>query len=78
MVDYEKGTASWDIGQIMTRHHEDCVRRHSLRSTAQRSYSSAERLDMALNSKCTCEAGDSDTETTSLRPLIGPKEDWDE
>jgi len=68
MPDYEKGTASWDISSILTRHHVDCLRSYSLRSTAQRGYKSTERLDMALNSKCTCQAGDSEAETTSLRP----------
>jgi hypothetical protein len=73
MVDYEKGTAAWDIGMVLTRHaagHRDgelvCARVDSLRKTALNGVPADRRLQMALNIKCDCGAGDSGAERSSI------------
>lgn len=72
MTDYEKGSASWDIGQIMTRHgaHKPeatvCARVACLRRTAYTYTPAPDRLRQALDTPCTCGAGDSVSERTSL------------
>lgn len=83
MVDYEKGSASWDLGMILTRHGAGitknqngtlgvCARVANLRVTADQNmrgikvHSADQRLAMALLVKCTCGAGDSDTEKSSI------------
>lgn len=73
MVDYEKGTPSWDISAILTRHQtlplDDtaCARVVELRSTALSGMPAQHRLERALNTECSCGVGDSDAERTSLR-----------
>lgn len=78
MTDYEKGSAAWDIGMILTRHgngtiktaHHDfavCARVLDLRGTAARRMSGPERLAHALAVTCSCGAGDSRLEQTSIR-----------
>lgn len=65
---YEKGNAAWDIGMVMTRHAPGCQRVVNLRLTAvSHRHDGVERLTRALATQCTCAAGDSDAERTSLR-----------
>lgn len=76
MTDYEKGSAAWDIGMILTRHitgvgasrgQHPCARVSNLRVSAINSTNKAEsRLKQALLAPCTCGAGDSDSEKTSI------------
>lgn len=77
MTDYERGTASWDIGMVLTRHgngtiktengdFSTCARVLDLRRTAHIQMSGVKRLESALNTACTCGAGDSESEETSL------------
>lgn len=69
MVDYEKGSPAWDIGTILTRHRTTgtaCARVSELRSHAFQGIQPRERLRRALNTDCTCGAGDSSAEITSL------------
>lgn len=82
---YEKGTPAWDIGQILTRHHQDhggnspCARVTVLRRSANpardasglQRMTAAERLDQALRTECTCGADDSPAETTSIKEASG-------
>ena len=70
MVDYEKGTPSWDVGMILTRHFSPldaraCARVQSLRSTV--GMLPEDRLAQALATECSCGHGDSDAERTSLK-----------
>lgn len=72
MVDYEKGTASWDIGMVMTIHAESCNRRAVLRRNAPINSGIPMppdvRLKQALQTACTCGKGsDRPEERTSLR-----------
>jgi hypothetical protein len=69
LVDYEKGTPAWDIGQIMTRHPETCARRFELKRTGGTGMPSEHRLERALSIDCTCGRGDSTTEQSSLHPI---------
>lgn len=73
---YEKGTAAWDISQILTVHHcsragaeADCKRVASLIDT--RGRPADERLRLALAVPCTCGAeetiGVPSMERTSLQ-----------
>ena len=73
---YETGTPAWDVGIILTRHgdghnktqHRDftvCMRVVALRRTT--GQNAASRLEQALAVPCTCGAGDSPAERTSLR-----------
>lgn len=70
MVDYEKGTPSWDIGIIITRHDVDCAKRVILRSNTVRP--AGERADEANHMACTCGRGESPAETTRRR-ANGPR-----
>lgn len=72
MGDYEKGVPAWDIGVILTRHSSiahgsktNCDRVRSLLNSKQRN--ARERLAMALATACTCGAGDSSAESTTLK-----------
>jgi hypothetical protein len=70
MVDYEKGSPSWDIGQIVTRHASDprvgiCAKVLSLQAT--RGDSPTARLIAAHKVACNCGAGDSMSEHTTDR-----------
>lgn len=82
-MDYEKGTPSWDIGQILTRHGDGftknqlgetnaCARVKALRlsntltTPPERRQTPAQRLINTLEVACTCGAGDSDAERTSI------------
>lgn len=69
MVDYEKGSPSWDIGIILTRHEDGCARRKELeRSNAQTFKPDPHRrLQLALDTDCDCGRGDSEAERTSYR-----------
>lgn len=71
MVDYEKGTASWDISTILTLHDSTvyphdaaCARVQNLRQTTH--LHRDRRLHHALATPCSCGAGDSDAERTSI------------
>lgn len=77
---YEKGTAAWDIGVCLTRHGDGmvrtqagdtrmCARYAELQRTAGQP-NAEERLRLALLVECSCGAGDSVAETTSLR-IVG-------
>jgi hypothetical protein len=72
MVDYEKGTPSWDISQILTRHanhasgaDRSCEKVASLIRT--RGRPAHERLQAAHEAPCDCGAGDSISEHTTER-----------
>lgn len=73
MVDFEKGSAAWDIGMMLTRHHsallggQPCSRVAELRRTANTGISGHERLALALLVPCDCGMGDSIAETTSIK-----------
>jgi hypothetical protein len=73
---YEKGSAAWDVSIILTRHGDGrvrtqngdylaCARLSEVRRTATW-LDSQERLRLALAVPCTCGAGDSIAESTSL------------
>ena len=68
---YEKGHAAWDIGLILTRHSitrgSVCARVIELRRSVLTQLRPAERLQSALRVPCTCGAGDSEAERTSIR-----------
>lgn len=70
---YESGTPQWDITMILTRHktlplnQEPCARVAALRLNAGKAIA-AERLEFALKVACTCGAGDSPGEHTSILP----------
>ena len=76
---YEKGSAEWDIGIVLTRHGDGrtrtqsgdylpCARRSELVNSASLpGVTAQERLHRALAMKCTCGAGDSSAEQSSLR-----------
>lgn len=75
MTDFEKGSAAWDIGIILTRHatgngatqgQNSCSRVLSLRITARNGTPAERRLSEALATPCSCDAGDSDSEKTSI------------
>lgn len=70
LTDYEVGTASWDISQILTRHENVvppiCARSQSLRNTAMTGTPHDQRLEHALMTPCTCGMGDDDGERTSV------------
>lgn len=74
MVDFEKGSPGWDTGIILTRHTTIgvvCARVADLRSTTPIMGSTLtphERLVQALSIECTCGAGDSESEQTSIEP----------
>ena len=74
MVDYEKGTPAWDMGSILTRHtahvldESACSKVKYLRETASVRMNPSDRLKTALETPCTCGAGDDMSERTSLRP----------
>lgn len=85
---YEKGSAAWDISMILTRHadgytksrHGDyaaCSRVLELRRTAQ-DRDAQERLRLALSVVCSCGAGDSSAERSSIRQDRLPREDQNE
>lgn len=76
---YEKGSAAWDIGVILTRHGDGrvrtqngdylaCARLADIRRTAGHP-DAQHRLRLALAVPCTCGAGDSVAEMTSLRSV---------
>lgn len=73
MPDYEKGSAAWDIAQILTRHYaplwpdQPCARVTSLRSTVGVGMNAPARLMSALETACTCGSGDDESEQTSLK-----------
>lgn len=67
MVDYEKGSPAWDIGIMMTRHPEGCARRSDLHRTQRLRQSGKDRLESAMHVVCSCGAGNSTAETTSLK-----------
>lgn len=60
----------WDISHILTRHENVvppfCARAQSLRNTAMTGTSREDRLKYALETPCTCKAGDNDGERTSV------------
>lgn len=77
MGDYERGTPAWDLGIALTRHNDGitkgqngtlipCARVENILSTVGHGLSSGQRLDSALATECTCGAGDSQSEATSL------------
>lgn len=47
---------AWDIGQLMTRHREDCRVREELRRSARTATPAARRLELAQTTACTCGA----------------------
>ena len=71
---YEKGSASWDISMILTRHDTSlvpgdrpaCARSKELEDTAGEPNAEG-RLVAALLTECTCGKGNSPAESTSLR-----------
>ena len=76
-MDYEKGTAAWDISMVLTRHADGHTKSHrgdravcsrvlSLKQTAHTGFTPGQRLRAALDMPCTCGAGDSKSEETSL------------
>ena len=73
-VQYEKGTAAWDIGIILTRHDTSyvptdrpaCARSLELERTAGQP-DAEQRLALALLTECTCGKGDSTAEMSSVR-----------
>ena len=67
MVDYEKGTPGWDIGQMITRHDVLCAKREDLRRTVTLILSGMERADSANMTECTCGRGPCSSETTRRR-----------
>ena len=62
MVDYEKGTAGWDISMMLTRHHVSCARRLTLIRTV--GQPAEKRASEANATTCTCGHGDSPAEVT--------------
>lgn len=72
-MDYEKGTASWDLGLILTRHETgsgggpSCARVIEVRRSARMNLTAPHRLNLALAVACTCTMGDSPSEQTSLQ-----------
>lgn len=74
---FEKGSAAWDIGQALTRHNIGgkrarnghdliCARVIELRRTALTGIQASVRLSKALAVPCTCGAGNSLSEQSSL------------
>lgn len=67
---YEKGSAAWDIGQVLTRHKIGhgmaCARVIELRRSALKGIPAKVRLNKALALPCTCGAGNSMSEQSSL------------
>ncbi len=66
----EKGHASYDISMVLTRHATFgtvCARVLDLRRTAGKGRPGVARLESALKTACTCGAGDSDSERTSVQ-----------
>jgi len=47
---------SWDIGMLMTRHHEECRVRDELRRSARTGTTAERRLELAQSTACTCGA----------------------
>ncbi len=77
MPDYERGTPAWDLGMCLTRHSDGmtkgedgtlipCARVENIRSTVGHGLAASQRLDSALATECTCGAGDSPSESSSL------------
>ena len=63
MVDYEKGTPSWEIGMLLTRHaaglpehkYEICDKVQALRQNAMAGKTPEQRLEEANLVECSCQ-----------------------
>ena len=47
---------AWEIGQLLTRHHDDCRVREELRRSARTATPAERRLELAQTTACTCRA----------------------
>lgn len=66
---------AWEIGQLMTRHHEDCRVREELRRSARTGTSAERRLELANTTACTCGAREHEGNTAPIETVSRDRRD---